>query len=59
VVSISRWLREEREISFYGDEETGAPPERLYASHDADEALRDAHFIVELCQSSVSPAPAD
>ena len=59
VVSISRLLREEREISFYGDEELGAPPERLYASHDAEEALRDAHFIVELCESSVPPAPAD
>ena len=59
VVSISRRLREEREISFYGDEELGAPPERLYASHDAEEALRDARFIVELCQSSVPPAPAD
>ncbi len=59
VVSISRRLREEREISFYGDEELGAPPERLYASHDAEEALRDAHFIVELCEGSVPPAPAD
>jgi HEPN domain-containing protein len=50
VVSISRRLREEREISFYGDEEVGAPPERLYSSHDAEEALRDARFVVGLCE---------
>lgn len=57
VVSISRRLREEREISFYGDEEVGTPPERLYASHDADAALQDARFALELCENSVPPAP--
>jgi len=51
VVSISRRLRGEREVSFYGDEEVGAPPERLYSSNDAEEALRDAGFVVELCES--------
>jgi HEPN domain-containing protein len=53
VVSISRRLRGEREVSFYGDEEVGAPPERLYSSPDAEEALRDARFVVGLCESQV------
>jgi hypothetical protein len=34
-VSVSRRLRQEREISFYGNEEIGAPPERLYSADDA------------------------
>lgn len=55
VVSISRRLREEREISFYGNEEVGAPPDRLYAVHDAEEALRDAQFVVELCARCIPP----
>lgn len=53
VVSISRRLREEREVSFYGDEEVGAPPDRLYAVHDAEEALRDAQLVIELCARCV------
>ncbi|OGK95220.1 MAG: hypothetical protein A2X36_02115 [Elusimicrobia bacterium GWA2_69_24] len=56
VVSISRRLRQEREISFYGDEEAGAPPERLYARQDAHEALRDARFILELSATVVPTA---
>jgi len=55
VVSISRRLREEREISFYGNEEVGAPPDRLYSVHDAEEALRDAQFVVELCARCIPP----
>lgn len=56
VVSISRRLREEREISFYGDDEVGAPPERLYSAQDAEEALGDARFILTLCEGCL-PAP--
>lgn len=48
LVSISRRLRQEREISFYGDDELAAPPERLYVRADADAALRDAQFVVSL-----------
>lgn len=55
VISISRRLREEREISFYGDEEVGTPSERLYIPHDAEEALQDARFILELCERYVLP----
>lgn len=56
VVSISRRLRQEREISFYGDDEAGAPPESLYARQDAEEALRDARFILELSAAVVPTA---
>lgn len=53
LASISRRLRAEREISFYGDEEMGIPAEELYAQQDADEALRDARFVVEVCQAFI------
>lgn len=56
LVSVSRRLRQEREISFYGDEETGAPPDRLYSARDAAEALRDARFVLGTCEAGV-PAP--
>jgi HEPN domain-containing protein len=54
LVSVSRRLRREREVSFYGDEETGAPPERLYSRPDAEEALRDGHFVVDLAGRHVA-----
>jgi HEPN domain-containing protein len=53
LASISRALRAERELSFYGDEESGVPPETLYTSDDADEALRKAEFVLEKCQTLV------
>ena len=56
VVSISRRLRQERETSFYGDEQLGAPPEELYVAGDAEEALRDARFVVELCEGVIPHA---
>lgn len=46
LASISRSLRAEREISFYGDEESGLPPEALYVATDADEALEKARFVL-------------
>jgi len=61
VVSVSRRLREEREISFYGDEEVGAPADRLYTVADAEEALHDGRFVLELCDRYIpggSPGPA-
>lgn len=51
LISISRRLRQEREISFYGSEELAAPPERLYTRGDADDALRDASFVVTLTRN--------
>jgi HEPN domain-containing protein len=53
LASISRALRAERELSFYGDEESGVPPETLYTSDDADEALRKAEFVLEKCQTLI------
>ena len=49
LVSISRRLREERELSFYGDEETGSTAENLYTTADADAALADARFVLDVC----------
>ncbi len=50
MASISRRLRHEREVSFYGDEETGAPPQQLYVEADARTALEDARYILERCR---------
>jgi HEPN domain-containing protein len=50
ITRISRTLREEREISFYGDEEAGFTPEELYTEDDADKAVSDATFIFDLCE---------
>ena len=47
LTSISRSLRAEREMSFYGDEESGTPPEMLYFEEDALEALKKAEFVLE------------
>ena len=50
LVSVSRRLRREREVSFYGDEESGAAPDRLYTAGDAEQAVADARIVVELCE---------
>ena len=50
LVSVSRRLRREREVSFYGDEESGAAPDRLYTAGDAEQAVGDARLVVELCE---------
>ncbi len=64
LVSASRRLREEREIAFYGDEETGTEPEALFSRADADQALSTARRVLDLCRasgeggsSSTPPAP--
>jgi HEPN domain-containing protein len=49
LVTASRRLREERELAFYGDEETGTDAEDLFSKADADEALRTAQHVVDLC----------
>jgi HEPN domain-containing protein len=49
-VSVSRRLRREREVSFYGDDEPGAAPDRLYTRADADQAVGDAAMVVDLCE---------
>jgi HEPN domain-containing protein len=50
LASISRKLRREREPSMYGDEETGVPPEELYTSEDAAEALEGVKNVREACE---------
>ena len=49
LVSASRRLREERELAFYGDEETETEAEALFSGEDAEDALRTARPVVELC----------
>jgi len=49
LASMSRKLRREREVSMYGDEESGLPPESLYTDEDAKEALFYANFVYEAC----------
>ena len=51
--SISRMLRAEREISFYGDEQSGVPPENLYIREDAIEALCNAHEVLKECRELI------
>ena len=46
MASISRALRAERETAFYGDEESGLPPEVLYVEADAEEASGKARFVL-------------
>ena len=49
LVSASRRLREERELAFYGDEETDTEAEALFSQADGDEALTLARWVVGLC----------
>jgi HEPN domain-containing protein len=51
LASISRTLGVERERSFYGDEESGLPPEALYDENDAAEALEKASFVLDVCRA--------
>lgn len=53
LISISRRLRQEREISFYGDEELGAPADRLYSADDSTQAMHDARVVIVLAIAHV------
>lgn len=48
IISISRRLRQERETSFYGDEEQELPPSALYSEIDADQARQDVEWLLKL-----------
>jgi HEPN domain-containing protein len=50
IVSISRSLRKERELAMYGDEESKIPPEELYTRFDAENAIEDAGFVLEIAR---------
>jgi HEPN domain-containing protein len=45
LAAISRWLRKERELAFYGD--IDFVPTRAYTRLEAAKALEDARFVVE------------
>lgn len=51
LASISRSLRAEREVSFYGDPESGLPPEDLYGAEDAEDALQRADEVLGAVRS--------
>jgi HEPN domain-containing protein len=50
IVSISRSLRKERELAMYGGEESKIPPEELYTRFDAEKAIEDAGFVLEIAR---------
>ena len=51
LAAISRWLRKEREFSFYGD--IDFIPTEQYARADADRAIADAGFVVRAAESVI------
>jgi len=53
LASISRSLRAERETSFYGDEQSGVPPEELYTYEDAQKALTSAIEVLDACRALI------
>jgi len=57
LVSASRRLREERELSFYGDEETDTAAEALYSEADAVDAIRTARQVIALCVRGITEEP--
>jgi HEPN domain-containing protein len=50
IVSISRSLRKERELAMYGDEESKIQPEELCTRFDAEKAIEDAGFVLEIAR---------
>jgi len=55
---ISGRLRENRELSFYGDEEAGKTPDDLFGQADAGEAFEGAKKVYELCRRVISQGEA-
>ncbi len=51
LTGISKWLRKERELSFYGD--IDFIPTEEYAKKDAQRAIRDANFTVRIVRKVV------
>lgn len=46
LANISKWLRKERELAFYGD--VDFIPTAEYSRQDAEKALADAIFVLEM-----------
>lgn len=57
LLSASRRLREERELAFYGDEETDTDADALFSKADADDALGLARHVVGLCLAAIDQGP--
>ncbi|MGB9840139.1 HEPN domain-containing protein [Thermovenabulum sp.] len=51
VMRISKWLRKEREFSFYGD--IDFIPTEEYTLEDAEKAIKDAVFVVSIAQKVI------
>jgi hypothetical protein len=51
IAKISRKLRRDRELAFYGTEDL--TPSEFYREEDAREALDDARWIHSLCKTAV------
>ena len=49
---ISKWLRKERELSFYGD--IDFIPTEEYSRADALKAIKDASYTLEVARSLIS-----
>ncbi len=50
---ISKWLRKEREFSFYGD--IDFIPTEEYSMEDAQRAINDARFVVKMAELVIGP----
>jgi HEPN domain-containing protein len=53
--NISKRLRKERELAFYGD--IDFIPTEEYTAEDSQKAMGDAKWIVSLAQQSIKPVP--
>lgn len=51
LVRISKELRKERELSFYGD--IDFIPSESYTADDAEKAMRDARFVVKIVKDEI------
>ena len=51
LVRISKELRKERELSFYGD--IDFIPSESYTAEDAENAMRDARFVVTIVKKEI------
>ncbi len=55
LADISRERGRHRELSFYGDEEAGTPPNEIYREPEARRALEDARVTCHLCRRLIYP----
>lgn len=54
IARISKWLRKEREFSFYGD--IDFIPTEQYTPEDAVKAINDAQFVAKMAQLVIEKA---